>query len=108
MPSRIKTEPVRKRITGNITVSGGTGNVVVTWADLKADFMGVVGPTGSSTFNVVITDTETGVILTDFPARTGDDGNARSKSLGIGLKNITITITSANEDGVYTYLITGV
>jgi len=95
------------RQSGTITVTSGSGSVALTNVNIKSDFIGVSAPNASDTFTVNVIDTDTGVILTTFEARESDDGVARSKSFGLSLYNITISITSASNDGSYTYLVMG-
>jgi hypothetical protein len=97
-----------KRSTGTITVTSGTGSVALTDVNIKSTYLGVSGPNKTNeTFTITITDTDTGLVLSDFNARSNNSGNARSKSIGIPLTNITIDITSASVDGTYTYLVMG-
>jgi len=95
-----------KRKTGTVTVVGGEGSVSLSSVDIRSNFIGVQAPGSTDTFNVVITDSS-GVIISDFEARSSSGGCARSKSLGIPIYDVTINISDASADGDYTYLIMG-
>ena len=102
--------PVKRAIerkTGTITVSGGTGTVAIADVNFSSLYLGVQGPNSNETFTIQIVDTATGVELELVQARSGDNGCARSKSLGLPLFDITINVTSASADGTYTYLLLG-
>ena len=102
--------PVKRAIersTGSITVASGTGTVNVDDVDFSSTYLGVKAPNTTDTFTVIFTDKATGVELEAVQARSGDNGVARSKSLGLPLFDVTITISSATSDGTYTYLMMG-
>lgn len=96
-----------RRTQGEITVSGGTGSVTVEKVFIKTGILAVEGPSGNETFKIEIRDLETNVLLSEFQSRSGNQGNARSKSLQTPLWSCTITIIDASADGVYTYLLMG-
>lgn len=97
---------IRKEVT--ISVSGGTGTISLTNVRMRSNFIGVAGPNQTNeTFYVTVRDTEADVIISDFQARSNNVGNARSKTIGLLLQNISITITSASVDGDYKVLIMG-
>jgi len=95
------------RKTGNITVSSGSGSIILTDVDIRVTFIGVKGPSTSSEFIFITTDTDSGVDLNECRARNDDLGVARSNSISIPMTDITLNIFNANENGDYTYLIMG-
>ena len=96
------------RSTSTITVTGGTGTISLTGVNIRSNFIGVQGPNATNeTFTVSISDDDSGVEIANFQARSSDGGVARSKTIGLAIFDVTITITSASVDGNYTYLIMG-
>ena len=96
-----------RRKSGTITVSGGSGDVDLVGVYIRTRFIGVQGPNATATFDVKVTDTDTGVVTDEFKARPQDNGNARSKSLGLPVFSVNISVSAASVDGTYTFLLMG-
>ena len=96
-----------RRKSGTITVAAGSGSADLKGVYIRSYFLGVQAPNVSATFDVRVTDSDSGVVIDEFKARPQDNGNARSKSLGLPLYNANISVVNASVDGTYTFLLMG-
>jgi len=97
--------PAPKTYEGKITVSGGTGFLILTDLSLAAGFVRI--NYSVSNFTVLIKDLDTTDSLTYMKALY-NNGTAQSIPFGTIYDNISINITSATLDGEYDYYVRGV